>query len=337
MHKRKKILIGVVISLLFYTIAGFYILPAALKPALEKNLSQALKRTVTIEDIDTNPYTLSARIKGLIVKDLEGKEIFSSFYELFINLQASSALKRALILKEISLDSPFVKIIRQGPQQYNFSDLMQTPATPDTTNKEPMRFFLGNVQVTGGKIDIVDSPMNTSHQVSDIYVSLPFLSNIGKDTEVFVQPRLEAVINGTRTVFEGQTKPFHDSLETIFQVSLAGIDIPYYMEYLPKEVEIKIPSGTLDLQAKITYTQFKDSPPSLKSSGRLQLSNLTITDRTDLEILNIPMIGVDIAASQFLKKNIHLSSISLTSPEVTVRRDKKGDINIASIMKNNPQ
>ncbi|HHO75992.1 MAG TPA: DUF748 domain-containing protein, partial [Deltaproteobacteria bacterium] len=337
MSTGRKTLLGIITFMLFYTIAGFYILPAVLKPVLEKNLGERLKRPVTIGDIDMNPYTLSASIKWLEVKDLQGDATFVSLDELYVNLQAVSAMKRALFLKEIRLQNPYVKIVRQGPQQYNFSDLMQTPVPTESTNKEPARFFLGNIKVTGGRIDIVDSPMNTSHQISEILVSLPFLSNIGKDAAVFTQPRIEAVINGTRTVFEGQTKPFDDSLETIFRISFAGIDIPYYMEYMPKEVEIKIPSGTLDLQAEISYTQFRDRPPSLDGSGRLKISNLTITDTMDLEILSIPLIGVDIAQSEFLRNTVHLSDIRLASPVATVRRDKNGNINIASIVKDKPE
>ncbi|HOO45541.1 MAG TPA: DUF748 domain-containing protein [Deltaproteobacteria bacterium] len=337
MPTTKKILIGTVVFLLFYSIAGFYILPAAIRPVLEKKLSQALKRTVIIEDIDTNPYTLSARIKWLRVKDLAGNEIFSSFDELYVNLQASSALKRALILKEIRLEMPYVRIIHEETGQFNFSDLMQPSTSPEAADKEPVHFYLGNIQVTGGRIDLIDAPMNTNHQIEEIQVRLPFLSNIGLHAGVFVQPYLGAVINGTRAAIKGQTKPFHDSLETVFTINLTGIDIPYYMGYLPQEVQIRVPSGSLDLSAEVSYAQRTDRTPSLKCSGSIELSDLKITDAKDLDILDIARARIDIAQSRVLEKEIHVSDIDLASPEVTLRRGNKGEINVASIVEEKPQ
>jgi len=328
----KKIIIGLVVVILVYTLSGFYLLPYVLRSVLTDKLSENLHRQVTIEDIDTNPYIISARVKGLVVKDPEGKDTFSSFEELYINLQGISAFKQALIIKEIRLLGPYIKIIREDNQQYNFSDLLGGEQKKDQGESKPVDFFLGNIQVTRGRIDVVDSPKNTEHELTDISFTLPFLSNIGEHSEVFVQPHFEATINGTRTVVEGQSKPFHDSLETIFQINLKGIDIPYYLEYLPKEIEMKIPSGTLDLQAAVSYTQFKDKPPVLQTTGKLGLSNLSVTDMKDLPLISIPQVTIGIAPSQVLARTVHLSGVDIVSPEVHISRDKTGAINFSKVV-----
>ncbi len=329
----KRILIGTLVFFVLYTIFGFLILPGILKSILTKNLTETLHRTVSIQDIDTNPYLLSARVKGLVITEVQTQDTFTSFDELFVNLQASSALKLALIVKEIRLDKPYVKVIHTGSGQYNFSDLMAAGSSGEGTKKEPMRFFLGNIQVTGGKLDVVDSPKNKQHALTSIAFSLPFLSNMGKNAEVFVQPYFEANINGTPFILGGQTKPFHDSLETTFQMNLKGIDIPYYIEYLPREIRIKIPSGTLDFQASLSYTQYTDKAPVLQTYGKLVLTDLSITDMQDLPLLTLPQAVIDIAPSQFLQKKVHISTVTVSSPEAHIRRDKAGTVNFASIVK----
>jgi hypothetical protein len=325
----KKVIVGLLFFFIVYTLTGFFILPPVLKSVLAKKLIENLHRTVTIEDVDINPYILSARIRGLVIKDQQGKEPFSSLEELYINLQASSALKQALIVKEVRLIRPYIKIIRREPQLYNFSDLIKEK---DGTGGEPLGFSLGNIQIAGGRIDVVDSPKNKQHSVTDIAITLPFLSNIGEQTDIFVQPSFQAVINGTNTVLEGQTKPFHDTLETTFQIDLKGINIPLYAEYLPAGIRIKIPSGFLDVQASISYLQFKDKAPSFQSKGTVVLSNLIITDLQDLPLVSLPNLNIDIAPSRFLSGDVHLSNISLTSPEIYIRRDKEGVVNLNQVV-----
>jgi len=330
----KKIIIGMLVFFILIAVLGFFILPAVLKPTLTKKLAENLHRMVSIEDIEINPFIISAKVKGLVIRDLQDRETFASIGELYINLQAAeSVLKRALVVEEIRIDKPYVKIIRQTEQQYNFSDLIKNDGVKDDTKKEPFGFFIRNIQVAGGRIDVVDSPKNKQHTLTDIAFALPFLSNIKKNADIFVKPYFKANINGTPFVLEGRSKPFAGTLETTFDIDLKGIDIPYYIGYLPKEIEIKIPSGTLDVQANLSYVQSRDKTPVLKVSGMVGLSNLNITDAKNLPLVRLPQLTINIAESQFMERSVHLSSINLSSPEVHIRRDKSGAINLGSIIR----
>ncbi|MDP3283882.1 MAG: AsmA family protein, partial [Desulfobacterales bacterium] len=167
----KKIIIGVVVFFILIAVLGFFILPAVIKPTLTKKLAENLHRKVSIEDIDINPFIISAKIKELVIRDPQDQETFASIGELYINLQAAeSVLKSALVVEEIRIDKPYVKIIRQTGEQYNFSDLIKNDGVKEKedTKKEPLNFFIGNIQVEGGRIDVVDSPKNKQHALTDI-------------------------------------------------------------------------------------------------------------------------------------------------------------------------
>jgi len=330
----KKIIIGTVVFLVLIAVTGFFILPAVLKPTLTKKLAENLHRKVSIEDIDINPFIISAKIKGLVIRDQQDQETFASIGELYVNLQAAeSVLKRALVVEEISIGRPYAKIIRQTGEQYNFSDLIKNDGVKEDAKKEPFNFFVGNIQIGGGRIDFVDSPVNKQHTLTDITIALPFLSNMKKSANIFVKPFFKANINGTPLVLEGRSKPFAGTLETTFDIDLKGIDIPYYVKYLPKEIEIKIPSGKLDVQANLSYIQARDKSPVFKVSGMVGLSNLNITDAKKLPLLRLPHLTINIAESRVMERSIHLSSIDIDSPEAHVRRDKSGAINLESIVR----
>ncbi|MDP3282818.1 MAG: DUF748 domain-containing protein, partial [Desulfobacterales bacterium] len=310
----KKILIGAFVFFILIAVSGFFILPAVLKPTLTKKLSENLHRKVSIEDIDINPFIISAKVKGLVIMDQQGQETFASIGELYINLQAAeSVLKRALVVEELSIDKPYAKIIHQSGEQYNFSDLIKNDGVKEDAKKEPFNFFVGNIQVGGGRIDFVDSPKNKQHTLTDIAFALPFLSSMKKSANVFVKPFFKANINGTPFVLEGRSKPFAGTLETIFDIDLKRIDIPYYIEYLPKEIEIKITSGKLDVQANLSYIQSLDKAPVFIISGMVGLSNLDITDAKNLPLLRLPNLTIKIAESRVMERSIHLSSIDIDS------------------------
>ena len=120
MRRLKKYLIGLGIFLAIFTLFGFFGLPPILKSILIKQLSQSLHREVTIKEIKTNPYTLSATVRDFMVKDRGSSQTFVSFEELYINLQILSAIRQALIVKEIRLKKPFINLVRHQDQSHNF-------------------------------------------------------------------------------------------------------------------------------------------------------------------------------------------------------------------------
>ena len=54
---------------------------------------------------------------------------------------------------------------------------------------------------------------------------------------MFVQPSLSATINGKTFNLNGRTKPFTDSLETIFDVTISELDLAQYLAYVPGKTQ----------------------------------------------------------------------------------------------------
>ncbi len=145
--RAKKILIGLLIFFVLFTVTGFFGLPPLLKYILTKELSQNLHREVTINQITFNPYTLSTAIRGLLIKDRSGTETFVSCDELFLNLGSLSAIRMAPVLKEIRITRPYIRITRNKDLSYNFSDLLEEkqPVPPEKAKSKPLRFSLNNI------------------------------------------------------------------------------------------------------------------------------------------------------------------------------------------------
>ncbi len=333
--RAKKIFIGIIIFFAVFTLFGFFALPPIIKSVLTKQLSQNLHRPVTIEQIKFNPYALSISVRGLTVKEKEGPETFLSCGEIFLNFQTLSALFRmALIVSEIRLTQPFIKISRNQDLSYNFSDLLENkqPKPPETKKSKPLRFSLNNIRIENGSIDFWDGPVQIKHTVRELNIGVPFISNIPSFIERFVRPHFSAKINDTLYVLEGTTKPFADSRETSFDINIKDLDIPYYLAYAPTKINFKIVSAYLDTQTKLSFIETKDKKPSITVAGNVSFKKIAIDDGQKKPLLRLPLLDISIAPSEPISKIIHLSKISIQSPELEIRKDEKGLVNVQSLL-----
>jgi uncharacterized protein involved in outer membrane biogenesis len=327
----KKIAIGLVIFFAVFTIVGFFVLPPILKSILTQKLSENLHREVTIEKINFNPYALSMTVKKFMVKERDRSEPFVSFDELFINLQTISVYEKGVVLKEIRLKDPYVKINRNPDSSYNFSDLMEKKATPPPPTQEkgkPFRFSINNIRLENGSIDFWDGPENTKHTVRELNIALPFISNIPRFVDTFVQPSFSVRINDTPYSLQGETKPFENTLETKFDIRFENLNIPYYLAYIPMKLNFKILSAYLDTQAKVSFIQSRGGERSLTVTGDLSLKKIALNDQSGAPLLRLPAINISIAPTNPIAKIIHLSKLSVQSPELTIQRGQTGALNV---------
>jgi len=328
-----KILIGLAVFFVLFTIAGFFVLPPLLKNVLTQKLSENLHREVTIGEIKINPFTLTVKVKGILIKEPESPETFLSCDEIFIDFESLSAFKRAIIFRDIYIKQPFINIARNPDSTFNFSDLIEKKETtlPEKENQKPLRFSFSNMKIENGSIDFWDGPKQTKHTVRELSIGVPFFSNILYYIDTDVKPEFSAKINGTPYSIQGKTKPYADSLETSFDIDVKDLDIPYYLAYIPAKMNFQIVSALLDTDAKISFVQSKSREASLKVTGNVSLKKIAIDDDKKNPLLRIPMFEVSIAESEPLSQKIHLSKISIQSPELEIRREKNGDLNLESL------
>ena len=334
MSLSKKISLGVVLFFAFYTFTGFLIAPPIIKWVLTKKLTEQLHREVSIQQIKINPYQLSTNIIGFIINNREDPDKFLSFSELFINLQAASIYKKGLILKEVRLDDPYLNIIRSDDSIYNFSDLLEADRGTEkpTDDSDPFKFSINNIQILNGSGDFLDGPKKTGHKVRDLTISIPMVSNFPYFVETFVQPVFEATINNDPVSLKGMSKPFSDSLETVINLNIDDLDIAHYLSYSPVKLNFDLFSGMISTNNSIAFTQYKDKPSSLTLSGDIVIKNIEIADIESKPLINLPAINISIAPSEISSGKIHLSKVSFQSPEIYIRRDKAGGLNINSLV-----
>jgi uncharacterized protein involved in outer membrane biogenesis len=268
-----------------------------------------------------------------MVKDKGSPETFVSCEEIFLNLRSFSVLRMALILTEIKLKQPYINIKLNQDMSFNFSDLIEKKEAkpPEKAKSTPLRFSFNNIQIENGSIDFLDGPRQTKHTVRELKIGIPFLSNIPAYVQRFVQPYFSAIINDTPYKIEGETKPFADSRETSLDININDLNIPYYLAYFPIKMNFKIVSAYLDTRAKISFIYTKGKREAFHITGNASLKKIAVDDGQNKPLLRLPLFDISIASLEPLSKTIHLSKVSIQSPEIEIRRDEKGTLNVQTL------
>jgi len=333
MGRFKKWIIGAAVFFILFTVIGFFVAPSILKPYLLETLSKTLNRQVSLSDIGLNPYTFTLTLRGFEIKEPKNDETFVSLEELVINLDIRSVFRRAPVIKEFIVRKPYVHLVRNKDKTYNFSDLLALKKDEHKDEKgTPFLFSVNNIVIENGSIDFVDSPFDSTHTVRDMHIAVPFISNIPEYVDTLVQPRFAATINGDPYSLDGKTKIFKDSRETTFNIIIDDLDIPFYLAYIPHELNISVPSGKLDVQSTITFSMAPNQRAIISVTGNTTLRDFTLQDRKKNAIAGLKRLDVVMMSLEPFQSKFHFAKIAIDSLDVNVRREKNGTINLLSLV-----
>ncbi|MFZ4534830.1 DUF748 domain-containing protein [Propionivibrio sp.] len=326
-EKTRKYALRFLVAFVLVGVLGFFVLPPFVKSTLLEKLGEALHRPVTVNSVSINPYALSVTLEGFAIKEREGSETFASFDSLYLNLEALSIFRGGPVIGEIRLVNPKLRVVRLSDKRYNFSDLVdEFLAKPKNDDPTPL-FSLNNIQLTGGVIEFDDRLLDEKHVVSDINLTLPFISSMAYAVESFVEPAFSASINGAPLLIKGKSKPFASSLESELALDLSELQIAKYADYIPFDLPIKVLSGALDTNLKLVFHQEKDKPSTLVLSGTTAIKSLDVKDSSGASLLSFKQLDLVIGSADVLSRKFVIDRVAVDSPEIHARVSRQGTIN----------
>lgn len=317
--------------LLVFGLLGYFAAPPLLKFILLKQLGQELHREVSIENIDINPYALSARVNGLSIKANTGKEV-AGFDELFVNLSSASIFKLAAVVDEVRLQGLRLSVARVAEGRYDISDLLDQWLKPkDEPDTGTPRFSLNNIQLIGGRIEFDDQPEGTKHLIGEINLGVPFVSSLPYQAEVLVEPNFSANINGSQLVLKGRAKPFAGTHESVLDLDLDRFDLARLQPYLPESMPLRLAAGTLDSELKVVFKELADQVFSLAVVGSAHISGLSVAESNGQPLLAWKRLDVDLDNADLINRNIAVKRIALDGVDVTLSVNRQGEFNVLTL------
>ena len=315
---------------------GWLAVPPLLKHQAEKIVSDKLGRKVTVGGVDFKPWTLELTLRDLAIAKADGSADQLHIERVYIDGELQSLLRLAPVVDAIQVDNPRVSLTHEGGGRYDIQDIIdRLAATPADPTSQPARFALYNLALNGGSVDFVDSTVGRTHEVRDLQVSVPFLSNLDSQREVKVLPRLAFALNGSAFDSAAEGTPFAEGRKTDGTIRLTGFDLAPYLGYLPANLPVKLQAATVDANIRVAFAQVPSTTPaaqanSVKLTGDLQVSGLKAADAQGKPLLAFDSLKLGLDDVRPLEQVVRLSSVELTAPQLNVQRDAQGRLNLVA-------
>ena len=329
--RQKKIAITLCTILLIYLLFGFIGAPFIVRSLLEKQVAEAINRQVTVGPVRINPITLSVTLRDLNIREPGGAP-FLNLDEAYLNLQASSLFKWALVLKSVWVVNPDIALERSGETTFNFSDIGRdkTPETPDA--KKPadaaggFALAIYAARITGGRITMDDQMVAVTHHIDDLNLSVFDLSSRPTDVDVYTRFNLAARINGAVFSLDGRTRPFAPERETKAEISLTSFQLPHYLPYLPLPENLVVSSLQVATKTEINFRMKAQNQPELLVAGLLDLQDVQLADGNGDPFVNHPDLKFDLLPSAVLTGQIRLAQVESSGAEYFLKRLHSGEL-----------
>jgi hypothetical protein len=312
-----------------FGVVSYFTVPTVLKHYAVDKLSAYLERPVTVGDVSFNPYTLRLDLREVHIGDKTPGQPFVDVGLLRVNASWSSLFRLAPVVDELYLETPVVNIVRTAPQRFNFSDIIDraTSGPPSPEPSKPARFALNNVHIKDGAIRFDDTVQNEKHVVDRLQVGVPFIANLPADTNIFVQPLLQASIDGSPLHISGQTKPFADSLESTVDIKLDRLDVPKYLGYSPVTVPAQIKSAAISTDLKLHFTRDKQGAHVLLT-GTAGLTDAVVNEADGSPLVSLKQVDVKLGKVEPLGNVYHIDSVRVDGLDQRIVLEKDGSINV---------
>ncbi|NLW80298.1 MAG: hypothetical protein GXY42_01285, partial [Desulfovibrionales bacterium] len=183
----QKLLVAGAGCIALYAAFGFLLLPRIARYVLVDKVGPALKRQVSVHDIRFNPFALTADVAGFSIAEKDGKGEFVAFDALHADLELSSLLRMAIVVRDLRLEGPRINISLDKDGRTNFADLAGGPQEPAPEKSGPfiVPLIIEPVSVGNGTIVFEDQARGVTHVVDEINFLVPQFSSRKKDWTTF--------------------------------------------------------------------------------------------------------------------------------------------------------
>jgi flagellar motor protein MotB len=324
-----RLLAWVAAVVALYALLGFIALPMLLRPFLERELSDATGRAVTVGKLETNPFKLSATVEQVSMAERESAAPALTLERLYARVSVKSLLRWAPVVDRMTLTHPTINVVRNQDNSYNFSDLiahmLEGPAGPTP------RFAVSNIEVADGTVTFDDRPAGRRHEVTGIAIGIPFISSLPSQTDIEVEPSFSALVNGRPVSLRGETKPFKDTRETTVHLDLKDVALATYAAYLPASVPVVLRNGILGCAIDLRFVAHAGANPELSASGTVDLRDLDIVQRDGGKLLRVPSLAVAVDRFDPIGRSVQVRSVAIDSAELEVHRAASGEVNLVAL------
>ena len=303
------------------------LVPPILKNQVEKIAGEALGRKVTIGRVDFKPWTLELELGELAIAKADGTASQLQIKRVYADVSLQSVIRLAPVVDAVAVDGVNLNLTHLGAGKYDIDDIVARFSKPsDQPPSAPLKFAIFNIALTGSSMDFSDRAVGKVHELRNLNVSVPFLSNLDSRRDVKTEPKLAFKLNGSSFNSSAESTPFALSRKTEARIRLDQFDLKPYLGYIPAAVPVRLLTAVLNADVKVAFEQV--TRPTIKLSGVVEAKGVKVADGRAQDLLAFEALKVTLDEVRPLEQVVKISLLELTAPHLDVTRDKAGKINL---------
>ncbi|RYX92367.1 MAG: DUF748 domain-containing protein [Comamonadaceae bacterium] len=343
---------------------GYAVMPVVLKSQLEKTGSEKLGRAVTIGAVNFKPWSLELTIDDLAIAGLAQSSSGASSRQLpqqspqkkpllkiahiYIDAELVSLLRLVPVADAVVVDDAAFSVTHLGGGRYDIDDLIERfkPA-PDQPPSDPAKFALYNLALNRASVDFEDRSVGRTHELRDLNLSIPFLSNLDSKRDVKTEPHLAFKLNGSAFDTAAAGTPFASTRKTDATITLKDLNLAPYLGYWPASLPFRLESAVLNADTRLAFEQTPSTVVRL--SGAVTVSQVVLRATGTApgeaakpspgaqkaaaardprrELLAFDRLRIVMEDVRPLDQFVRLSQVELTAPVIQASRDRAGRLN----------
>lgn len=337
-YRRKRF--WAIVFVLFYTLFGFFAVPAIIKNTVVRMIQDDLGRVAQIGKVEVNPYVLSLKIQAFELGDKDDTRLLT-FDEFFVNFQLSSLFNWAWTFDEIRLTEPYLYFERHQSGESRLDQLLadyKTSNPAEVGNEEQdedsgaTRLLIQSLILAEGRVDVRDNVPVTAveTQLAPINITIHELNTLpdrdGRQSVTIQLPDQASLSwSGGLTL-----APLHSEGELV----LEGLRLDPFVAYLQDMLPLQ--SMNANLSTRLRYRIEVDNAGELNveiDDMEIDLDNLSLNGLSPpTDFMLIPKISLRGGVLKYPQQSLQFSQIMVEQPEISAWIGENGDLSLLGLI-----
>ena len=337
-YRRKRF--WAIVFVLFYTLFGFFAIPAIIKNTVVGMIQDDLGRVAQIGKVEVNPYVLSLKVQAFELSDKDEMRLLA-FDEFFVNFQLSSLFNWAWTFDEIRLTKPYLYFERHQSAESRLDQLLadyktSNPAEVGTEKQDEdsgvTRLLIQNLSLAEGRVDVRDNVPATvvETQLAPINITINELNTLpdrdGRQSVTIKLPDQASLSwSGGLTL-----APLHSEGELV----LEGLRLDPFVAYLQSMLPLQ--SMKVNLSSRLSYRVHMDSAGDLSvliEDMEVDLDNLALNGLSPAtDFLKIPKISLRGGALKYPEQSLQFNQLKVEQPDISAWIGENGDLSLLGLI-----
>jgi uncharacterized protein involved in outer membrane biogenesis len=331
-RRRVTVLLVVVGSVLVLGGVFLWALPEIIRRTVVTQFPRLTGRAMSLEDIDLNLFTGRLALTKLRVAERDPAETFVQADRIAVRLVPFSLITGHLVLDEVAFTAPRIRIVRTGPREFNFSDLIPppTPIDPDEPVGE-WTLTIARLALVGGALRVADRAVSPAHdwEIAGLSVTADGLTTRGGEPPGRLTVRAQV---NEATVEAAASAVVLAPVALTARLGLDRFDLALLRPYLPAGLPASLESGVLGLALQATVEGGGEGLTRATVSGDVRVEHLALAQPDHpAPFLKLPRLHVAIGLADLLAPSVTLAHVEVDGLDLRAERDPRGAIDLLSL------